>query len=322
MYIEVLKELNKTKYKAWKSLLESASLEEEPNADTYVLIWEDTSLIACGSRYGSILKCIAVNTEFQGEGITASVITALKHDATKSGINHLFLYTKPENKEVFEDLFFYTVAQTDRVLLMEDNKNGISDFLKTICTEDVSKPSGCIVMNCNPFTLGHQYLIETASRECSHLYVFIVSEDKSKYSAEDRLEMAKRGCGHIGNVTVLPTGPYLISQATFPTYFLKDKGNAAQIKCLLDIDIFIKHYVPRFNITSRYVGTEPLCPVTNEYNSMLKKHLTPCGIEVKEFPRLEISGQPISASRVRELMVKGDIDSAKKLLPDTTLEFI
>ncbi|EFA28598.1 ABC transporter, ATP-binding protein, partial [Haemophilus influenzae HK1212] len=38
---------------------------------------------------------------------------------------------------------------------------------------------GSIVMNANPFTLGHRYLIEQALQQCDHLHLFIVGEDAS-----------------------------------------------------------------------------------------------------------------------------------------------
>jgi [citrate (pro-3S)-lyase] ligase len=223
---------------------------------------------------------------------------------------------------MFTDLFFYPVAQTDKVLLMEDKKDGINRFLNSLTAEETSGKAGCIVMNCNPFTLGHQYLIETASKQCDTLYVFVVSEDKSRFSAEDRIEMVRLGTNHIPNVRVIPTGPYLISSATFPTYFLDNREMASEIQCMLDIEVFINYYVPKFGITSRFVGTEPLSPTTNQYNCALKEHLPPRGVSLSEIPRLEKSDAPISASRVRELIDLGDLTSLKALVPDTTYKYL
>lgn len=322
MYIELLSKLNETKLNIWKSFLKKSDLEPDMFVDRTALVWDNDVLVAAGSRYDNLLKCIAVDETRQGEGLTATLITALKNDAFSQGIRHLFLYTKPQNKMIFSDLFFYPVAQTEKVLLMEDKKDGINKFLNNFQIDNCSGKTGCIVMNCNPFTLGHQYLIETAARECDKLYVFVVSEDKSKFSAEDRMEMVQRGTAHIPNVKVLPTGPYLISSATFPTYFLKDRENAAQIKCLLDIEIFTKYYAPKFNIATRYVGTEPLSAMTQQYNTELKRILPKHGIEIKEVPRVEISNTPISASQVRSLIDSGNIQEVKSLVPDTTYDFL
>ena len=38
---------------------------------------------------------------------------------------------------------------------------------------------GAVVMNCNPLTLGHRYLIEQALKQCDYLMIFVVQEDKS-----------------------------------------------------------------------------------------------------------------------------------------------
>ena len=82
------------------------------------------------SRQKNLLKCIAVDEARQGEGITASLITALRQDAFDAGYEHLFLYTKPGNKFLFSSLFFYPVAKTDQVLLMESRRNGVQRFVE------------------------------------------------------------------------------------------------------------------------------------------------------------------------------------------------
>lgn len=52
---------------------------------------------------------------------------------------------------------------------------------------------GSIVMNCNPFTLGHRYLIEYASKYVDYLYIFVVEEDKSFFPFSDRIDLIKKG---------------------------------------------------------------------------------------------------------------------------------
>ncbi len=322
MYVELLPKLNKTKLNIWKSFLKKCDLEPDGPVDRTALIWDNDVLIATGSRCGNLLKLIAIDQSYQGQGLTATLISTLKKDAFSEGVRHLFVYTKPKNKMIFEDLFFYPVAQTEKVILMEDKKDGINNFLENLHVENVLGNTGCIVMNCNPFTLGHRYLIETASKECDTLFVFVVSEDKSRFSSQDRIEMVRRGTADINNVKVLPTGPYLISSVTFPTYFLKERENVSQIKCHLDIEIFAKYYATKFNINTRFVGTEPLSPMTALYNNELKKLLPTRGIEVKEIKRLEASGTPISASRVRTLIDEKNTKELKELLYHTTYDFL
>lgn len=322
MHTETLNKLNEKIYEKWNNLLETSGLKPDGQLDTTVLLWDEDKLVATGSRCDNILKCFAVDESYQGEGFTATVITALKKDAFDNGLNHLFLYTKPKNKDMFSSLFFYTIAETDDVVLMENKKSGINSFLDNIHIEENGGVNGSIVMNCNPFTLGHLYLIETAAKECDTLYVFVVSEDKSRFSAADRFEMVRLGTKHIPNVKVLPTGPYLISSATFPTYFLKDRENAEKIKCATDIEIFTKYFVPKFMIKRRYVGTEPLSQMTNQYNETLRELLPQRGIELREIPRLETHGMPVSASRVRELIDAKNIQELKEILPETTFVYL
>ena len=176
-------------------------------------------------------------------------------------------------------------------------------------------------MNCNPFTKGHRYLIKTAATTCQQVYVFVLSEDRSQFSAKDRMEMVKLGTADLPNVTVLPTGPYLISSATFPTYFLKEREKAEQVHCLLDIEIFCNYYAPKFGITHRFVGTEPLSPMTAQYNEALKKHLPEKGISVVEIPRLE-NGVPISASAVRKALEEADHVTLQAMLPPSSYQYL
>ena len=319
---EILPQLTGRRRRLWQELLACAGLATDEQLDTTVLIWQDDILVATGSRKDNILKCIAVSPDHQGEGLTATVLTQLRQDAFSCGQRHLFLYPKPENRTQVLSLMFYPVAQTGTVLLMEDRRRGIEAFLAALPAERVSGKIGAAVMNCNPFTLGHRYLVETAARECDHLYLFILSEDKSHFSASDRMAMVQLGTAHIPNVTVLPTGPYLISSATFPTYFLKEREKATEIQCLLDIEIFLKYFVPRFGITHRYVGTEPLSPMTGMYNEALKTYLPPRGIALREIPRLSLSGTPISASALREALASGDWEKAGALIPPSTLAYL
>ena len=322
MDVELVTFLRGDKQALWRGLLIGAGLEPEEDADETALVWDGGVLAAAGSRRGDLLKCIAVAEERQGEGLLATVLTALRQSAFQEGIRHLFLYTKPGNAHLFEPLFFYSVARTDQVLLMEDRKHGIQDFLASLPVEGVPGPVGAAVMHCDPFTLGHRYLIETAARECGWLYVFLLSEDRGHFSAADRREMVLRGTADLPNVTVLPTGPYLISMATFPTYFLKDRERAGQIQCQLDIEMFTRYFVPRLSITRRYVGTEPLSPMTGQYNAALRAALPHRGVEVRELPRLEREGVPVSASSLRAALAAGDWERVRALAPPTTFDYL
>lgn len=310
------------KQELWEAFLRRAGLDADYGVETTALLWDEGEIIACGSRQGNVLKCIAVDPARQGEGLTATLLTGLRQDGLKAGYRHLFLYTKPQNQTMFSSLFFYSIAKTDKVLLMENVREGIGGFLKGLDVPCKEGNIGAIVMHCNPFTRGHRWLIEQAAAECDHLYLFILSEDRGLFPAADRLELVRQGTADLKNVTVHPTGPYLISSATFPTYFLKDKAGAGDVHCQLDIAVFTKYFVPHFGITRRYLGTEPLCQVTNRYNEILSEQLPQAGVELRILDRLENGGEPVSASRVRSLLGQDRGAELEKLVPPTTYAYL
>lgn len=323
MYTESNSRLSGQKLQQWQHFLAAAALKADTDTDQTVTVWDDGEIIACGSRKGNLLKCIAVDPARQGEGLTATVLTELKQEAFREGHKQLFLYTKPRNRMLFGPLFFYAVAQTDGVLLMESTRNGIENFLKGLDPNPEKEGKiGCIVMNADPFTKGHQYLAETAAKQCDRLYIFVLSEDKGTFSARERMELVKAGTAHLKNVTVYPTGPYLISSATFPKYFLKDRETAQREHYVLDLAVFTKWFVPHFGITHRFAGTEPTCAVTGGYNRAMAEILPQAGVEFVEIPRKQEQEAAISASTVRREMAAGNLDALQKLVPEATYRCI
>lgn len=289
---------------------------------TVNLVDSKGNIAATGSLEGKILKCIAVSDSFQGEGLAAKIVTILISHALSKGHSHLFLFTKPDNINVFIDLGFYIIAGTEDAVLMENTKGGISEYVNSLKSTVTYEDTGAIVLNCNPFTNGHLYLIETAAKQCEFLHLFVVSEDKSVFPADIRYELVNKGVQHLNNVVVHPTSDYLISSATFPTYFIKDKFKAGNINCLLDLKIFCEYFARILNIKKRFVGTEPFDKVTAEYNLEMKRVLNKYNIEVIEIPRLEANNAAISASLVRKLLAEGDYERIKGMVPETTYDFL
>lgn len=177
---------------------------------------------------------------------------------------------------------------------------------------------GVVVMNCNPFTLGHRYLIEQAAKQVERLFVMVVREDCSLFAYAERKAMVEQGVAHLKNVTVIDGSEYAISQATFPTYFLKRLDNAADTQMLLDLDLFRRHIAPALGATVRFVGTEPTDRLTRRYNQLMHEVLA----DVREIVRLEKEGNAVSASRVRKAMEQGDMSTIRQLVPPTTLPYI
>lgn len=320
MYTESANVLTGQKRTQWEQFLKMAALKPDTDTDQTVTVWDEGSIIATGSRKGNLLKCIAVDPARQGEGLTASVLTALKQEAFREGHSQLFLYTKPRNRMLFAPLFFYPVAQTGNVLLMESTRGGIESYLNGLEVPKKEGKIGCIVMNADPFTEGHKYLAETAASQCDWVYIFVLSEDKGTFPAAMRRMMVEAGTNHLKNVTVHATGPYLISSATFPKYFLKDHETAQREHYLLDLAVFTRWFVPRFGITHRFAGTEPTCAVTAGYNRAMAEILPENGVQFVEVPRKMDMGTKlaISASTVRREASQGNLDTVRRLVPQST----
>ena len=313
--------LPKTEYAQWLEFLSSQELTPSDDADFTVILADSDGIAAVGSRCGSILKYIAVSPAHRGENLTAKILTELRKNAFAAGISHLFLYTKPKNLTLFEPLNFYRVAQTDSVLLMENRRDGIASHLAGIPRYEGR--NGAVVMNCNPFTLGHRYLIEEAAGRCDRLYVFVLSEDRSEFPFAHRLELVKRGTADLENVTVCTTGGYLVSSATFPDYFLRKRTDITALQCELDCRIFALHFARALNISLRFAGSEDGSPVTECYNRAMERYLPELGVEFVEIHRkLSKNGEAISAASVRGLLGKNRPDELKALVPDSTYDHL
>jgi [citrate (pro-3S)-lyase] ligase len=213
---------------------------------------------------------------------------------------------------------------------MENMPNGIKNYLNQIIKEKENIISanrdnqgiGAVVVNCNPFTLGHKYLIEYAASRCQILHVFVLEEDKSRFPSAIRYRLVREGVQHLDNVVVHQGKDYIISEATFPSYFIKEYQDIVETHALLDLEIFTRYISPSLEIQKRFVGEEPCCKVTAAYNSVMQEILPAHGIEVQVLPRLREEGKPISASRVRELIGEGRLSEVKEIVPNHTYEFL
>ena len=181
---------------------------------------------------------------------------------------------------------------------------------------------GCIVMNANPFTLGHEHLVEYAAERVHKLFIMVVSEDKSEFPFVDRFEMVKRGVEKFPNVEVLPSGQFVISQKTFSGYFNKENLQDVQVDSSQDVEIFASEIAPSLGVNIRFVGEEPEDTVTKTYNDNMKNILPRYNIDFCEIPRKEINGEIISAKTVRAALRAGDLDKLKKLVPATTFDYL
>ena len=281
---------------------------------------EDGCIIAGGGLQGNVIKCIAVGEAARDTGMSNKLISHLIGMATQYGHQTIKVYTKPENRNVFESMGFKVLAGAPHAILMENGVKGISNYTDYLRLTRGNRPEGAaaIVMNANPFTLGHRYLVQHAAHEATTLYVIAVREDRSSFSYAERLAMIQAGCKDLDNVVVVEGSDYAISDLTFPTYFLKQVTDATDTHITLDLDLFARHIAPALGVTTRYVGSEPIDALTARYNELMQEILPQHGITVKAIERLVLDGQPVSASRMRQALADGSYVQAAALVPQTT----
>lgn len=281
----------------------------------------DDEIIATGSCFGATLRCFAVSSEHQGEGLLNEIISHLMQVQYARGNTHLFLYTKETSARFFASLGFYEIARVDGTLVfMENRRSGFPNYLKNLEKTKSSGVSAALVMNANPFTLGHQYLVETAAKNCDTLHLFVLSEDASLVPFTVRKRLVQAGIAHIPGVVIHDSGPYIISSATFPSYFLKDEAAVIDGHARLDLAVFTR-IAQALNVTHRFAGEEPTSQVTGLYNRIMAQELPKAGVQCHVIPRREAGGKAISASTVRAALQNGDWDTLKALVPATTLDY-
>ena len=317
------------------------------DVDYYVVLVDESSdeIVAGGGLKGGVIKCVAVADGHKGEAVANQIVSHLIAKANAAGHQCVKLFTKPQNRPLFESLSFRFLAEAPEAILMETGVGGIAKYSEELRAKseeyncyllagrnsvevDSTKLSvdtvkwsvGVIVMNCNPFTLGHRYLIERSSELVERLYVVVVREDCSMFSYSERKAMVSQGVKDLGNVVVVDGSDYAVSATTFPTYFLKRISDATDTQILLDLDIYLRHIAPALGANVRFVGSEPTDPLTRRYNELMRQQLG--DDHVCEIPRMEKCGSVVSASRVRRAIEANSLWQAIKLVPSSTIPYI
>ena len=307
--------------------------------DMYLAVLNaDGHILAGGGLSKDIIKCIAVAAEARSEGLAAPLVSRLIAEASARGVHNLKVFTKPENQAIFESMGFKLLAQAPKAILME-NGRGLERYCEYLRSFRREGRGGVIVMNANPFTLGHKYLIDKASVQVDTLYVIPVREDVSQFPYAERLAMIQAananpthtdasfvmpGGDRGSHVVVLEGSDYCISAATFPTYFLKDLSDAAETQMRLDLDLYSRWIAPALGASVRFVGSEPFDALTAHYNTLIPNSV--------EIPRLHLastgpevcftSAPVVSASKVRQALAEGRYREAAAMCPETTHPYL
>ena len=306
------------------TFLQQYNIQPDADIEFFAEAFIGHRLAGCAGLAGNIIKCVVTDLPWRGMNLTARLLSELEGFALRNRISTLFLCTRPENIGQFRQCGFWPLAQEgDRAVLMENNPVGLQHYCRQLA--QWRQPGGkiaAIVMNANPFTLGHQFLAEQAARQCDWLHLFLVGEEGSFFSYADRLTLVTRGVAHLPNVTVHGGSPYIISRATFPAYFLKETPVVDQAWCAIDLILFRDDIAPALGITHRYIGSEPFCPTTRRYNETM--HTLLAGkVTVKEISRIAShDGTAVSASEVRRLLAGRHYDQLRDKVPPTTFSYL
>lgn len=296
---------------------------EEDAEASFGIFDSDETLVGCGCAAGRLLKCFAVDDELRGQNALGPLVSALTQDRFAAGHYDLFVITRAHNEPLFKGCGFFPVVRTEALVMLENRPDGPEAFCRSLRQPSPAGTVGAIVMNANPFTLGHRHLVETAAAQCDLLHIFVVEENRSFFPADVRRHLVEAGTTDLPNVRVHFSGPYMISAETFPTYFLKQNEDGTRLQTELDIALFAQRIAPALGITVRFAGQEPLDPVTASYNKAMETILPRHGIRFVEIPRISKGDSVISASRVRALLAAEDTAAlAGELLPPTTREYL
>ena len=302
-------------------LLRQEGIRRDRNLDYSCGVFDDGELIATGSSFHNTLRCLAVSSAHRGEGLMNQVVSHLMERQVEQGNLHVFLYTKAKNDRIFKDLGFYEIARAEgELVFLENRRDGFARYLRALEKTKREGRSAAVVMNANPFTLGHRRLVETAAGENDFVHLFLLSEEAGPIPFAVRKKLVKEGVADLENVILHDSGPYIISSATFPSYFLRDEDAAILAHARLDLAVFQK-IAGTLGLAGRYVGEEKSSHVTALYNQTMAAMLPQMGLEFHEIPRLAVDGRTVSASTVRQAIHDGELESARPLLPESTYRY-
>ena len=319
--------------------------------DRYVVVTRDEDgdeILAGGGLDGNVIKCVAVSESARSEGLMNILVSRLIAIAREEGRESVKAFTKPENEGIFKSLGFGLLASAPKAILMENGRGGLPEYKKYLASLARPGRNGAIVMNANPFTKGHRYLVEQAASQVDNLYVIVVKEDRSRFPYAERKAMIDAGCAGLDNVIVCEGSDYAISAATFPTYFLKKLDDATDTQIALDLDLFVNHIAKPLGVTVRFAGSEPEDALTRRYNELMAEILPGTSVAVVrqdhqpdselvegsavrqarrpidfvEIPRLEQNGNPISATSLRRALDKGNLKEAMEYIPKSTVPYL
>lgn len=228
---------------------------------------------------------------------------------------------EPDDKvlDVLEKFKYFLYKQTAQALESCD-MNSYLEMLDSYTPEPEQKV-GSVAVNCNPITIGHMHLIEHASKQVDKLFIFVIEEDKSFFKFEDRLKLVSESTAHMDNVTVLRGGKFICTELTYPDYFAKENSEA-KADASVEAWFFCEYIAKKLNIDIIFLGDEPKCEITRQYNEKMQELLPKYNIDVEIIDRVSTDGEVISASSVRKYLEYKNFEQIRKIVPESTYLFL
>ncbi len=216
--------------------------------------------------------------------------------------------------------------------LIGDGIKGLEEWEKSLAAAIEGKNvDACIVMNANPLTVGHRYLVELASRRSSGLLVLVIQGSPEsggkgnhentgiKFPFQVRLEMARTCLSEIPGVVVLPSGPYIISRDDYPKHFLSDEMGPASAHAVLDSMVFC-HVLNSLGIDKAFAGDEPRDELSEIHLNALRIECRDRGIALKVAERKRLGERYISSALARQAMADKDMEMLRAIVPKSVID--
>lgn len=211
--------------------------------------------------------------------------------------------------------------------LIGDGEEGLKLWEKQL-SESIGLPEGTslVVLNANPFTTGHRYLVSLARSRSRHVLVLVIQgrpESGGRGNHEntgivfpfgERLRMTKEGLSDMDGITVIPSGPYVISRDDFPADFLSDEMGKVPAHAALD-SMVICHVCNSLGIRSIFAGDEPRDEMSEIHLNALRTACAGSGIQLRVAERKRLGERYISSSMVRQDIADGNMEEAVLLAP-------
>lgn len=190
-----------------------------------------------------------------------------------------------------------------------------------------------LVFNANPFTNGHRYLAEIASKRSRSVLVLVIqgkpeSGGKGNHENtgielpfEDRLRLTRQCLSDLRNVTVLPSGPYIISRDDFPDGYLSEHLGSAPAHAALD-SMVLCHVCTALGIRLAFAGDEPRDELSEIHLNAFRKECQKKGISLRVAERKRLGERYISSSLVRDALDKGNMEDVKALVPEPVADYL